>query len=49
MSKLDLYQVDSFTKKLFEGNPAGVIFSSELNKNNIRKKTLIKMKLLLLV
>ena len=37
MIKLDLYQVDSFTKKLFEGNPAGVIFSSELNKNNMQQ------------
>ena len=37
MIKLDLYQVDSFTNKLFEGNPAGVIFSSELTKNNMQK------------
>ena len=37
MIKLDLYQVDSFTNKLFEGNPAGVIFSSELSKNHMQK------------
>ena len=37
MIKLNLYQVDSFTNKLFEGNPAGVIFSSELSKNHMQK------------
>lgn len=37
MIKLDFYQVDSFTNKLFEGNPAGVIFSSELTKNKMQK------------
>ena len=43
MIKLDLYQVDSFTNKLFEGNPAGVIFSSELSKNHMQKIALEKM------
>ena len=37
MTKLDLYQVDSFTNTLFEGNPAGVIFSSGLTKDNMQK------------
>ena len=37
MIKLDLYQVDSFTNTLFEGNPAGVIFSSDLTKDNMQK------------
>ena len=37
MTKLDLYQVDSFTNRLFEGNPAGVIFSSGLTKDNMQK------------
>jgi PhzF family phenazine biosynthesis protein len=35
--KLDLYQVDSFTSDLFKGNPAGVIFSSELSDDLMQK------------
>ena len=37
MIKLDLYQVDSFTSDLFKGNPAGVIFSSELSDDLMQK------------
>ena len=37
MIKLDLYQVDSFTGDLFKGNPAGVIFSSELSDDLMQK------------
>ena len=29
--RLELFQVDSFTNKIFEGNPAGVIFSEFLS------------------
>ena len=35
--RLELFQVDSFTNKIFEGNPAGVIFS-ELLSNEIMQK-----------
>lgn len=31
MTKLDLYQVDSFASEIFSGNPAAVIFSSPLD------------------
>tara|TARA_B100000902_G_scaffold112659_1_gene113879 strand:+ start:84 stop:866 length:783 start_codon:yes stop_codon:yes gene_type:complete len=34
---LDFYQVDSFTNKLFRGNPAGVIFNSELSDSQMQK------------
>ena len=37
MIKLDLYQVDSFTNILFEGNPAGVIFSEPLPDHLMQK------------
>ena len=37
MTKLDLYQVDSFSNKVFEGNPAGVIFSESLSDNVMQK------------
>ena len=37
MITLDFYQVDSFTNKLFQGNPAGVIFSSELSDSHMQK------------
>ena len=35
--RLELFQVDSFTNKIFEGNPAGVIFS-ELLSNEVMQK-----------
>ena len=37
MDTLDFYQVDSFTNKLFRGNPAGVIFNSELSDSQMQK------------
>ena len=35
--RLELFQVDSFTNKIFEGNPAGVIFS-EILSNEVMQK-----------
>jgi PhzF family phenazine biosynthesis protein len=37
VTKLDLYQVDSFTNKLFKGNPAAIIFSELLPKSVMQK------------
>ena len=34
---LELYQVDSFSNKVFEGNPAGVIFSESLSNEVMQK------------
>ncbi len=30
-NKIEIYQIDAFTKDIFGGNPAGVIFNDELN------------------
>lgn len=35
--RLELFQVDSFTNKIFEGNPAGVIFSEFLSNEVMQK------------
>ena len=35
--RLELFQVDSFTNKIFEGNPAGVIFSGFLSNEVMQK------------
>ena len=35
--RLELFQVDSFTNKIFEGNPAGVIFSEPLSNEVMQK------------
>ena len=33
---IDVYQIDSFTEIPFQGNPAGVVFSDELNKEEMQ-------------
>ena len=37
MTTLDLYQVDSFSNNVFEGNPAAVFLSASLSDNVMQK------------